>query len=255
MHSSRWIRVTAGLVAGFAVFHGLASWLRSDRGQAGLVVGTAVVLTTLVIQRVLFGQPPVAAINWLGIARANGRGIAAALAVGALLLPIIPVYAALAETSLDWYPGWGWLLPGLLAQAGIAEEVLFRGYLFGHAREHRPFWPAVGVAMRPFVLVHLLLFLTLPWPVALAAVTLAAATCPPFAYLFELGGRSIWPPALVHFVMQGAIKIVILPGAGVSLPLIWMVGCATVPYLVFLLPRGPLGAGTVRTETRQFHLP
>ena len=26
------------------------------------------------------------------------------------------------------------LLPGLLAQGGIAEEVLFRGYLFGHLR-------------------------------------------------------------------------------------------------------------------------
>jgi membrane protease YdiL (CAAX protease family) len=136
--------------------------------------------------------------------------------------------------SVAGYPGWPSLLPGLLAQAGVAEEVLFRGYLFGHAREHRPFWPAVLFAMGPFVAVHLLLFLTLPWPLALAAVALAAATTPPLAYLYELGGRSIWPPALVHFVMQGAIKVVVVSGE--ELPLIWMVGCATLPYLVFLVP-------------------
>jgi membrane protease YdiL (CAAX protease family) len=126
---------------------------------------------------------------------------------------------------------------GSSPQAGVAEEVLFRGYLFGHARKARPFWPAVILAMGPFVAVHLLLFLTLPWPVALAAVALTAATTPPLAYLFELGGHSIWPPALVHFVMRGAVKVVILPGeAGVRFPLIWMVGCATLPYLVFSGP-------------------
>ena len=50
-----------------------------------------------------------------------------------------------------FYPGWISLLPGLFAQAGIAEEVLFRGYLFGHMRVGRTFWRAAAVSMLPFV--------------------------------------------------------------------------------------------------------
>jgi len=43
------------------------------------------------------------------------------------------------------YPGaWLWLLPGLLAQAGSAEEVLFRGYLFGRLHRGRGLWRAAG---------------------------------------------------------------------------------------------------------------
>jgi membrane protease YdiL (CAAX protease family) len=232
-----WARVTAGLLVVFALFHGLASRLGSDRGQSGLIVAAVVVLATVIVQRVLFGQPPSVAIHWLGLTRATKQGLAAAATVGALLALIIPSYAWAIGASVTGYPGWPVLLPGLLAQAGVAEEVLFRGYLFGHAREHRPFWRAVISAMGPFVAVHLLLFLTLPWSLALASVALAAATTPPLAYRYELGERSIWPPALVHLVMQGAIKLVLVSGeAGTRLPLIWMAGCATVPYLVFLVP-------------------
>jgi membrane protease YdiL (CAAX protease family) len=218
----------------------LASYLGSDRGQAGVSVGTAVVLAILVGQRMLFGQSLSTAVVWLGLTRARMRGLAAAIAIGMLLLVVIPAYAVLIGRAVTWYPGSSGLLAGLLAQAGVAEEVLFRGYLFGHAREHRRFWGAVRLAMGPFVAVHLLLFVTLPWTLALAAVALAAATTPPLAYLYELGGRSIWPPALVHFVMQGAIKVIVLPGeGGLQLPLIWMVGCATLPYLAFLVRMNP----------------
>ena len=65
-----------------------------------------------------------------------------------------------------FYPGWISLLPGLFAQAGIAEEVLFRGYLFGHVRVGRTFWRAAAVSMLPFVSVHLILFFSMPWPIA-----------------------------------------------------------------------------------------
>jgi len=80
--------------------------------------------------------------------------------------------------------------------------VLFRGYLFGHVREGRPFWRAATVSCAPFVAVHLFMFLTLPWPIALASVLLAAILSFPLAYLFELGGRTIWAPAFLHFIVQ-----------------------------------------------------
>jgi membrane protease YdiL (CAAX protease family) len=195
-----------------------------------------VVAATLTVQRVLFRQPFLAGLVWLGLTRTTTRGFAAGIAIGLLLLLVIPVYAVHAGVAVKWYPVGTGLLVGLLAQGGVAEEVLFRGYLFGHASENRRFWRAVALAMGPFVAAHLLLFLTLPWTLALASVALAAATTPPLARLYEVGGRSIWPPALVHFVMQGAIKLIIVPGeVTVRLPLIWMLACATLPYLVFLM--------------------
>ena len=109
------------------------------------------------------------------------------------------------------YPGWISLLPGLFAQAGIAEEVLFRGYLFGHIRQGRTFWRAASLSMLPFVVVHLVLFFSMPWPIALASVVLAIVISFPLAYLYELGGNTIWAPALLHFVIQATVKVLVFP--------------------------------------------
>lgn len=80
------------------------------------------------------------------------------------------------------------------------------------------------------------MFATLPWPVALAAVALSAVIGFPLAHLFELGGNTVWPPALVHFAVQGAIKILEIPGDAL-LPILWMAASATIPWLAFLLRR------------------
>jgi membrane protease YdiL (CAAX protease family) len=226
----------AGLLAVFALFHGLATDLGSDRGQAGLLIGGTVVLATVTAQTFLFGQPARVAAKWLGLGWPAGRGLAAAGAIALLLVSSMPLTLMLTGVSVNWYPGWLWLLPGLLAQAGVAEEILFRGYLFRHLRDRRSFWRAAALAMGPFVLVHLILFTSMPWPVALAAVALAGATTPPLAHLFELGGNTIWAPALVHFVMQATVKVVTFEGeSGLLIPIVWMVACASLPYLVFLL--------------------
>ncbi len=157
----------------------------------------------------------------------------AGLGVSLLLLAVIPGYAALRGATLTIYPGWLWLLPGLFAQAGIAEEALFRGYLFGRLRRGHGFWHAAALATVPFVLVHLILFATPPWPVALAAVLLSTVMSFPLAHLFELGGRTIWGPALLHLTVQGAIKVLEVPGDA-ALPLVWMAASAVLPYLVVL---------------------
>jgi len=85
----------------------------------------------------------------------------------------------------------------------------------------------------PFVAVHLA---TLEWPVALAAVLLSTILSFPLARLFELGGNTIWAPALLHFVVQGAIKVVELRG-DTGLPIVWMAASALVPWLVFIPSR------------------
>jgi membrane protease YdiL (CAAX protease family) len=232
-----WPRLLVGVGLVYALFHGVASALGSDRGQAGVVVGALVVAATLAAERLLFGELLANAARALGLGRPLERGLLVAAGLTLLLLLVFPAYALLTGARLGLLPGWAWLIPGLFAQGGVAEEVLFRGYLFRRVRRGRSFWGAVALSGAPFVAVHLVLFLTMPWPIALAALLLSAALSAPLAYLFELGGDTVWAPALVHFVVQGAIKIVTPEHADVRLPLAWMAASAAVPYLAFLVPR------------------
>jgi membrane protease YdiL (CAAX protease family) len=233
-------RLVAGLALVFAGFQWVATVLASDRGQAGLPIALLVVAALLVVERILFGQPFAAAARALGLGVPARRGLLTAAALGLLLLLVIPVYAHFARAPVALHPGWPCLLAGLFAQAGIAEETLFRGYLFGHLRRRHPFWRAASLSMIPFVIVHLLMFVSLPWPIAAAAMLLAVVLSFPLAHLFELGGGTIWAPALVHFVVQGALKVGGVSAASpVALPLVWMAASATIPWLAFLVPRRP----------------
>lgn len=236
-----WPRLLLGLVAVYALFQAVAGALGSDYGQYGLLVGAVVVAAVLAVERGLFGQPPGRAARALGLGRPAPRGLLAAAVACLLLLLVFPAAAAVTGRGLAVDARWPWLVPGLFAQAGVAEEVLFRGYLFRRVRRGRSFGRAAAVASVPFVAVHLFLFLTLPWPIALASVLLATLISVPLAYLFELGGGTVWAPALLHFVVQGAIKVVTVEGAGTLLPLAWMAASAVVPWLVFLVPRSRRG--------------
>ena len=80
----------------------------------------------------------------------------------------------------------------------------------------------------------------MPWPVALAALLLSLVLSFPLARLFDLGGSTIWPPALIHFVVQGTVKIVEVSGPGSpAFPLVWIAASAVIPMLVFVLRRPP----------------
>lgn len=87
--------------------------------------------------------------------------------------------------------------------------------------------------MLPFVSVHLVLFVSMPWPIALASVLLAIVISFPLAYLFELGGDTIWGPALLHFVIQATVKVVVFSQGAESFAVAWMGASAVVPLLVF----------------------
>jgi membrane protease YdiL (CAAX protease family) len=175
--------IPASVLAIFALFHVLAARLGSTRGEAGLVVGAVVVAATVGAQALLFRQRPLTAAAWLGLGRPDARGMAAVIPVSLALVAVLPIYGIASGIAFEWWPGWLWLVPGLFAQGGIAEETLFRGYLFHHAREGRSFWRGVLASLGPFVAVHLVLFVSMPWPVALAAVMLSVAATPPLAWL------------------------------------------------------------------------
>ena len=94
--------------------------------------------------------------------------------------------------------------------------------------------------MLAFVGVHVFLFFTMPWPIALAAVLLAVVISFPLAHLFELGGATIWAPALLHFVVQGTVRIVVMSGNSASLfPIAWIAASGVVPMFALLIARPP----------------
>ena len=162
------------------------------------------------------------------------KGIMLALAASSLMLLIIPAMIIYTNASWSMYPGWVGLLPGLFAQSGIAEETLFRGYLFRHLRKGRTFIRAAVIASIPFIAAHSILFFTMPWVIALASLLLSAIISFPLARLFEVGGNTIWAPAILHFVVQSAVKVIVIEGQAFNFPVIWMLAAAGIPFVVFL---------------------
>ncbi len=228
-----WSRLVLGLFLVFALFQWSATILGSDRGQQGILIAVLIVAATVAADWLLLRHPRAPALQHLGLGRPRAAGMVLAGGVAVLLLTMAFLFAVATGRTAALYPGWPWLLPGLFAQAGIAEEVLFRGYLFGHVRVGRTFWRAAAASMLPFVIVHLILFVSMPWPIALASVLLAVVISFPLAYLFEVGGNTVWAPALLHFVIQSTVKVLVFSDGADTFALVWIAASAVVPLLIF----------------------
>jgi membrane protease YdiL (CAAX protease family) len=224
-------RLVVGLLILCGALQGAASALGSTHGEWGGVVALLVVGAGLLTQRLLHHE------SWkeLGLAAPTGRGVWTALCLAAMLLVAAMIYALIAGAAAKVVPGARWLLVGMLAQGGIAEELVFRGYLFGHIRRTRPFWTAALISAIPFALVHLTLFLTLPWAIALTALVMSVAMTFPLSWLYELGGRTIWAPAVLHTVLQAVPKLITPDDA--TFQIAWMVGGMIVAWSAFAVRR------------------
>ena len=232
-----WWKLTTGLAVVYFLFDRIARQLGSDRGQSGWLVAAVVVAATTLLHRVLAGGSFAHSLQRVGLGWPKWAGIVRAVAVCVLLAAVIPVYASATDADFSMYPNWPWLAAGMFLPGGVAEEVLFRGYLFGQVRNGRSFWPAALLSSGPFVLVHLVLFTTLPAIVAVSAVLLAVAMSFPLALLFELGGRTIWAPALVHWMAQVGVKAVVIEEPMPVFAIVWMAACAVIPFVAFVAGR------------------
>lgn len=236
-----WTRFLLGLILVYATFQVSATELRSDRGERGVAVCALVLAALVAVERGLHGTPMREMARALGLGWPRPGGLVAATSVAALLVGGASGVAAAFDVTWKMTPGWSSTVPGLFAQAGVAEEALFRGYLFGRLRRGRTFRRAALLSLLPFVGVHVVLFFTMPWPIATAAVVLSAVLAVPLAWLYELSGSTVWAPALLHFVVQGTVKVVDVSGpAGTQLPLFWMVTCTLViPWVLRIRPPAP----------------
>ena len=137
----RWAPLLGGLVVLYAVLQGTAGALNSVRGEAGLIVAATTLAAALLIQRIFFASSWAESWRSLGLGLPRTRGMIAAGLLCVLMAAVIPAYLR-HDAFDDVYPNAAWLGLGILAQAGLAEEAVFRGFLYGHIRRHHPFWRA-----------------------------------------------------------------------------------------------------------------
>jgi membrane protease YdiL (CAAX protease family) len=227
-------RIGFGFVVIYLIYFGSAFVFAALDPGLGALIRTLLTLFAVVgIETLWFKQSLGAAIRRLGFGLAPRRAFAAVLLAGAPLLAFFPIFSALTGTTFALPLGWMWTFLGYVAVSGIAEEVMFRAYLFGRLRAHRGFWRAGVLTLLCFSAVHVLLFLRVPVVVATAAIGLSAAVSLPMAYLFEHSRQSIWPVALLHSLAHSLS--VVGAGAGALAPLAFMAVAAVAPWLVFVL--------------------
>lgn len=230
-------KLIIGLVAIFTLFQLVATYTESFRGEAGVLVGVIVVIATLCVERLLFVGSFREAARSVGLGMPAAQGMIVAIVIAGAMFLLIALFASQTGSTFEMYPNWQLLMIGLFFQAGIGEETLFRGYLFGHLRQRHTFGKAVFFAAIPFVLVHAILFYQLPWSLAGASILLSIVMSFPFSKLFEMGGQTIWAPAIVHFAAQATAKMFVPAGdhAGYY-PFFCIATAAVVPLVVYLVP-------------------
>lgn len=226
-----------GFLLLWAVMDRVAAATDSTLGEGGLWVLLAVLVTALLLEYVISGRAPIAALSSIGVRWPDRRATLVTLGLAAALLAFYPIFAAATGASLSITAGAGLLALGIFAQGGLAEELVFRGFLFRRLREGRTFWRAASLAAIPFVAVHSLLFLTLDPAIAAISILVALSMSFPLSFLFERGGNSVWLPALLHAVVQGSIKLVDAGDDTQLMAMAWMCLAITVPWLVFFFLR------------------
>jgi membrane protease YdiL (CAAX protease family) len=206
-------------------------------GRWGLAILTAVLLTAVAVEQLGRRAPIGSVLRRLGLGRPGGRALALAAGVSSLVVLVFPVTAAVSGTAVSVRPDWPWLLVGVFAFHGVAEELVWRGFAFRRLREGRSFRAATVATMPLVAAAHVPIVITLGPAVGIGAMAVAAVTSVPLAYLYETGRRSIWAPALVHTAID-TFKLVVIPDAALPIFSVLIIAVSlTVPLLALAVPR------------------
>jgi len=226
----------------FSLFYGLAfvtasldwTWARI---LIGLVTVSGVTVAWSLINKVAIRQ----SFREVGFGVPDWRVFGIAVLISTLMLAFLPLYSSLANVRLSLQSNWPWILAGTVCGVGIAEETLFRGYVFNFLRRSLTFWRAATFSMILFGAMHLLLLLWLPFPVAVAAILLAVIAAYPSAYLFEAGNRTIWSSTILHTTALATNLFEIPVDQVVTVSLAWSGVIIISLFLTFVAARLILG--------------
>ncbi|MFW3171970.1 CPBP family intramembrane glutamic endopeptidase [Geodermatophilus sp. CPCC 206100] len=231
------------LLVGFVVVYGVLAvgTALDSTARLGLLTLAAVLVAAACTERLQTRAAGAEIRARLGLGRPGVVALLAATAVSLLVLAVHPVTAALTGNPVTLRPDWPWLLVGAFAVHGLAEELVWRGFLFRRLRADHAFWPAVWWSVPFIAAAHVPIVLTAGPVVGLGAVLVAAVTSAPLSYLYEWGRRTLWAPALVHTAIDSFKVVDVPPGATTSFSLSLIAVSLAAPLLVFLLPRGQAG--------------
>ena len=123
----------------------------------------------------------------------------------------LPLFAWAREVAVHLRPDFLSLLLGVVMVNGITEEVIHRGYVFGHLRRTRSFTAAATIAAALFSAQHAYIIATAGWTIGLASMVLAALLAYPLALVFERGGNSIVGPAILHTSSNAPVIVLSIP--------------------------------------------
>jgi membrane protease YdiL (CAAX protease family) len=227
--------VLAGFIPLFLVLEFGPTLLLPRIGQTWAVLVAAAVMLGLavVIERLLFKYAPSQALRQLGYGRPGWRAVVVALILSGVMLLFFPVLSFVSGARLSLKSDWLWILAGIIAFNGLAEETLFRGYAFGNLRRVNSFLRAGFLSLILFAAAHLFLFAANPFAIALAGTLVAVSSAYPLAYLFERGRSTVWAPAIWHAATH-VIRLVDLPESlYLTAVVVWLVMQIGLPLLVF----------------------
>jgi membrane protease YdiL (CAAX protease family) len=213
-----------GVLAGTGAGDPYARW--------GPAVLAAVVVASLLVSRI----PPRHAVRELGLGRTNGYALVASAVVSALILLVWPATVLLSGASIGFRADWPLVLIGILTLHGLAEEMIWRGYVFRRLAERHSFWRAVWWSMPLIAVTHIPIIITAGPAIGLGAMLVAAVTSIPLSRLYVLGGNTLWAPALLHSAID-SFKLFVIPAAAVAVYPPLLIGFSVlVPMLVLVFP-------------------
>jgi membrane protease YdiL (CAAX protease family) len=234
--------MTRTFVLGFIVlWAALASMSSADpTARWGPAVLVVVIGASLGVSCGLYRLPLREAVSALGLGRPARRSLAVSGAVSALVLLVWPVTGALSGTSITLRPDWPVVLVGVLTLHGLAEEMVWRGYVFRLLAQDRSFWRAVCASMPLIACTHIPILLTSGPAVGVGAMCVAAVTSIAFSRLYVMGGNTLWAPGLLHAAID-SFKVVALPTAALAVYPFLIIGFSlVVPLLVLVVPARPV---------------
>jgi membrane protease YdiL (CAAX protease family) len=189
---------------GFLATFGLA-WFLLDRLAtspplpiSAILALAAVICVLAVAELVVFGTPRGRVPSALGFGVPRLPAVIVAGAVSAAVVAAYLLGATALGITLTVRPDWLAVLAGAMLFHGVAEELVWRGFVFAHLRQQAPFGLAVVCSVPLIAATHLPILMSSGALIGGLALATAAVTCLPLARLWERSGRTIWPAALLH---------------------------------------------------------
>lgn len=231
------------IIAGYSFIYATFEILAKVTGDTinpwnAILISSVVVIITIIVQTILFKYNLSQFIEFLGIGKPTLSSILSAFIISILLFLCYPLISLITGYKFQLPENWIWLALGVFVLHGIAEEMLYRGFLFRHLRTGRSFSKAVWLSILFFAVAHIPIMFTQNFFVGITAVILAAVLSFPLSKLYENGNNTIWAPAIVHTAIDTIIPILAAekqPSMDASI--LWMIAGMIFPYTVFLTLR------------------